>query len=126
MSGGFWRDATARRGPRRRSALAAIRLPRPAGSGYIRSSLSQLDAMPATKRVLYSIRAEVLDRFNAAFKPTQRSKVIERLMLEAIEGREDRVALAAAAIAADEEALTDHRELSDWVDAQSAHAADLG
>ena len=81
--------------------------------------------MPSTKRVLYSIRAEVLDRFNAAFKPTQRSKIIERLMLEAIEGREDRVARAAAAIAADPEASGEHRELSDWVDAQSAHAADL-
>lgn len=92
---------------------------------YIRLSLEQYLAMPTTKRVLYSIQADVLERFNAMYKATQRSKVIEKLMLEAIDSREDRVARAAAAIAADAAAMRDHRETSEWVDAQSAHTANL-
>ena len=92
---------------------------------YIRLSLEQYLAMPTTKRVLYSIQADVLERFNAMYKATQRSKVLEKLMLEAIDSREDRVARAAAAIAADAAAMRDHRETSEWVDAQSAHTANL-
>ena len=72
--------------------------------------------MPMTKRVFYSIRADVLERCNAAFKSTPRSKVIEKLMLEAIISREDRVARAATA-------MRDHEETSVWVDAQSALTA---
>ncbi len=81
--------------------------------------------MPTTKRVLYSIRSDVLERFNAIYKSTQRSKVIESLMLDAINSREDRVARAAAAIAEDAEAMRDHQETSAWVDAQSAHTANM-
>jgi hypothetical protein len=67
----------------------------------------------------------VLERFNAAFKSTQRSKIIEKLMIETITSRWDRVARATAAIAEDAETMRDHQETSAWVDEQSAHTANM-
>jgi len=77
--------------------------------------------MPNAKRVLYTIRADVLERFNSKVRPSQRSKTIERMMLEALQQREDEVVDAAMAIARDPESSEDHQTLSAWVDAQSAH-----
>jgi hypothetical protein len=77
--------------------------------------------MATAKRVLYTIRADVLERFNSKIRPSQRSKTIERMMLEVLQRREDEVVEAAKALAVDPEATEDDRKLSAWVDAQSAH-----
>ena len=47
--------------------------------------------MSATKRVLYSVNSEVASRFNATFKGRDRSRVIERFMVQAIDEREAEV-----------------------------------
>lgn len=76
--------------------------------------------MSATKRVLYSVDTEVAARFNAIFKGRDRSRVIERLMAQAISEREGEV-VAAARLLETDEAFAEYREVSDWVD---THAVD--
>lgn len=74
--------------------------------------------MSATRRAVYSIRSEVLDRFNAAHQGRERSRVIERLMLRALEVEENEIAAAVAQIESDPELAT-YREVSDWADANA-------
>lgn len=74
--------------------------------------------MPSTKRVLYSIHPEVVERFNALFKGRERSRVVERLMLQAINEREAEV-VAAAKLIENDPAFAEYREVSEWVDAQA-------
>ncbi len=74
--------------------------------------------MPATRRAVYSIRADILDRFNAAYQGRERSKMIERMMLRALDAEENDIAAAAAQIEGDPE-LASCRETSDWADANA-------
>ena len=74
--------------------------------------------MPTTKRVLYSIQSEVVSRFNAVFKGRERSRVVEQLMIQAIEARENEVVAAAKLIETDP-AFAQYRQVSEWVDAQA-------
>ena len=74
--------------------------------------------MPTTKRVLYSIHSEVVSRFNTLFKGRDRSRVVERLMIQAIEARENEVVAAAKLIETDP-AFAHYRQVSEWVDAQA-------
>lgn len=74
--------------------------------------------MPATKRAVYSIRTDILDRFNAAYQGRERSKMIERMMLRALDAEENDIAAAAAQIESDPE-LASYRETSDWADANA-------
>lgn len=74
--------------------------------------------MPATKRAVYSIRSDILDRFNAAYQGRERSKMIERMMLRALDAEENEIAAAAAQIESDPE-LASYRETSDWADANA-------
>jgi hypothetical protein len=71
-----------------------------------------------TKRVLYSIQSEVVSRFNAVFKGRDRSRMVEQLMIQAIEARENEVAAAAKLIETDP-AFAHYRQVSEWVDAQA-------
>jgi hypothetical protein len=77
--------------------------------------------MSATKRAVYSIRTDVLDRFNATFHGRERSCVVERMMMRAIEAEEDEIAAAAKQIESDPE-FASVREVSEWAD---AHALDV-
>ena len=77
--------------------------------------------MSTTKRAFYSISADVLEKFNAAYSPRQRRRMIEAFMRDRLKGGEARVIEAARAIAEDPQAAREHEELSKWVDAQSAH-----
>jgi hypothetical protein len=74
--------------------------------------------MTATKRVVYSVDSEVLGRFNAAFHGRERSRMIERLMLRALDAEEDEVAAAAARVENDPE-MAGRRDVSDWADANA-------
>ncbi|MEF3368023.1 hypothetical protein V3H18_15925 [Methylocystis sp. 9N] len=74
--------------------------------------------MPATKRAVYSIRSDILDRFNAAYQGRERSKMIERMMLRVLDAEENEIAAAAAQIESDPE-LASYRETSDWADANA-------
>jgi len=74
--------------------------------------------MSATKRVLYSVNSEVASRFNAMFKGRDRSRVIERLMAQAIDEREAEVVAAAKLLEIDP-AFAEYREISQWTDAQA-------
>jgi hypothetical protein len=74
--------------------------------------------MPTTKRVLYSIHPEILARFNALFKGRERSRVVEQLMLKAINERESEVVAAAKLIGTDP-AFSEYREVSEWADEQA-------
>ncbi len=74
--------------------------------------------MPATKRAVYSIRTDILDRFNAAYQGRERSRMIERMMLRALDAEENDIAAAAAQIEGDPE-LASYRETSDWSDANA-------
>ncbi len=74
--------------------------------------------MSATKRVLYSVDAEVASRFNAMFKGRDRSRVIERFMVQAIDEREAEV-VAAAKLLETDPAFTEYHEVSEWTDAQA-------
>lgn len=74
--------------------------------------------MPPTKRVLYSIDPEVVTRFHAIYKGRERSRAVERLMLQAINEREAEVAAAARLIETDPE-FAEYRKLSAWADAQA-------
>jgi hypothetical protein len=76
--------------------------------------------MSATRRAVYSIRSDILDRFNAAYHGRERSSVVERLMLRALEAEENEIAAVAAQIEDDPD-LASYREVSDWTD---AHAVD--
>jgi hypothetical protein len=74
--------------------------------------------MSATKRVIYSVDAEVASRFNALFKSSQRRRVIERLMIQAIDERESDVVAAARLLESDPD-FAECREISEWTDAQA-------
>ena len=74
--------------------------------------------MPTTKRVLYSIQSEVVSCFNTFFKGRDRSRVVQQLMIQAIEAREDEVVAAAKLIESDP-ALSEYRDVSVWADAQA-------
>ena len=74
--------------------------------------------MPITKRVLYSIHPEVLSRFNALFRGRERSRVVEQLMIKAINEREAEVVAAAKLIETDP-AFSQYQEVSEWADAQA-------
>ncbi|MBI1980457.1 MAG: hypothetical protein HYS63_02615 [Methylocystis sp.] len=73
--------------------------------------------MPTTRRAVYSIRTDILDRLNAAYQGRERSKMIERMMLRAHDAEENDIA-AAAQIEGDPE-LASYRETSDWADANA-------
>src|SRR5271169_4313003 len=72
--------------------------------------------MAQTVRVLYSIRSDVLGRFNNMFKGRQRSRAIGQLMERAIAEREAEVVSAARQIETDPD-FADVRAISDEVDA---------
>jgi len=78
--------------------------------------------MAQTVRVLYSIRPDILGRFNSVFKGRQRSRAIEQLMERAIAEREAEVVSAARRIETDPD-FADVRAISDEVDALSAETA---
>lgn len=74
--------------------------------------------MSSTKRVLYSIHPEVVERFNALFKGRERSRMVEKFMLQAINERAAEVVAAAKLIETDP-AFAEYRDLSEWGDAQA-------
>jgi len=78
--------------------------------------------MGRTARALYSIRPEVLGRFNTLFKGRDRSRAVERLMERAIAEREDEVIAAARLIETDPD-FEEARAISDEVDALAAETA---
>ena len=78
--------------------------------------------MSQTARALYSIRSEVLGRFNTLFKGRERSRTVERLMERAIAEREDEVTAAARLIETDP-AFAEVRAISGEVDALAAETA---
>lgn len=78
--------------------------------------------MTRTIRVLYSIKPELVSRFNAVFKGRDRSRVVERLMERAIEEREAEVVAAVRLIETDPD-FAPVRAVSDDVDALSAEMA---
>jgi hypothetical protein len=71
-----------------------------------------------TKRVLYSIHPEVLTRFNALFKGRDRSRMVEKFMIQAIDSRASEVAAAAKLIETDP-AFSEYAAVSEWADAQA-------
>ena len=81
--------------------------------------------MTQTVRVLYSIRSDILGRFNNMFKGRQRSRAIEQMMERAIAEREAEVVSAALRIETDPD-FADVRAISDEVDALSALAKGAG
>ncbi len=74
--------------------------------------------MPATTRVLYSLNQDVVARFNRIYKGRERSRMVERFMVEAIDARENRVVAAAKLIASDP-AFREYDDVADWADAQA-------
>jgi hypothetical protein len=74
--------------------------------------------MPATTRVLYSLNPDVVARFNRIYKGRERSRVVERFMIDAIDARENEVVAAAKLIASDP-AFREYDEVADWADAQA-------
>ena len=78
--------------------------------------------MQNTIRVLYSIRPDVVERFNQLYKGRARSHAIEALMERAIAEREDEVTSAARLIATDPD-FAGLSEVSSDVDALSADTA---
>ena len=78
--------------------------------------------MTQTVRVLYSIKPELVRRFNVLFKGRERSRVIERLMERAIEEREAEVVAAVRLVETDPD-FAAVRAVSDDVDALSAETA---
>lgn len=74
--------------------------------------------MPTTKRVLYSIHAEVLSRFNALFNGRERSRMVEQFMLQAIDARANEVVAAVKKIESDP-AFSEYHDVSEWADAQA-------
>ena len=73
----------------------------------------------ASKRVVFSIDADVLARFNRLYRPKKRSEIVERLMVQAMEASAAGVGEAAMKIATDP-AYREYDEVCDWTDAQSA------
>jgi transcription initiation factor TFIIIB Brf1 subunit/transcription initiation factor TFIIB len=57
--------------------------------------------MSTVSRAIYTINPEVLNRFNAAFKPRERSKVVERLIRQELDKHERALAEAARRIETD-------------------------
>ena len=80
------------------------------------------NTMSHTVRVLYSIRPELVSRFNAVFKGRERSRVVERLMERAIEERESEVVAAARLVETDPD-FAPVRAVSSDVDALSEDTA---
>jgi hypothetical protein len=78
--------------------------------------------MSRTVRVFYSIRPELVSRFNAVFKGGERSRVVERLMERAIEERESEVVAAVGLVETDPD-FAAARAVSADVDALSADMA---
>jgi hypothetical protein len=74
--------------------------------------------MPATTRVLFSLNPDVVARFNRIYKGRERSRMVERFMIEAIDARENRVVAAAKLIASDP-AFREYDDVADWADAQA-------
>jgi len=70
------------------------------------------------KRVVFSIDADVLARFNRLYRPKQRSEVVERLMIQALEANAAEVGDAAMKIATDP-SYREYDIVSDWADAQA-------
>ena len=76
--------------------------------------------MPGSaKRVVFSIDADILARFNRLYRPKKRSEIVERLMVQSMEANAADVAEAAMKIATDP-AYREYDEVSDWADVQSA------
>lgn len=71
--------------------------------------------MPTASRVIYSIEAELLSRFNAAFAPRERSKVVERLIQTVLDQREHSLIDAARKIESDPQ-MASIRAVSDDID----------
>jgi hypothetical protein len=90
--------------------------------GAIYHCITTANLMAQTVRVLYSIRPEILGRFNSVFKGWQRSRAIEQLMERAIAEREAEVVSAARRIDTDPD-FADVRAISDEVDSLSAETA---
>ena len=80
------------------------------------------NTMSHTVRVLYSIRPELVSRFNAVFKGRERSRVVERLMERAIEERESEVVAAVRLVETDPD-FAPARAVSADVDALSVETA---
>jgi hypothetical protein len=77
--------------------------------------------MSATKRVHYLVASDVAARFNAIFKGRDRNRVIERLMVQAINEREAEVVAAAKLVETDPE-FAECREISAWADRRAVEA----
>ena len=70
------------------------------------------------KRVVFSIDADVLARFNRLYRPKKRSEVVQRLMIQAMEANAAEVVDAAMKIATDP-SYREYDIVSDWADAQA-------
>jgi hypothetical protein len=71
--------------------------------------------MSTPSRAIYSIDPEILKRFNALFKPGERSKVVEQLLRQKIAAQDQQLVDAAKRIESDPR-FTSIREVSDDVD----------
>ena len=72
----------------------------------------------SAKRVVFSIDADVLARFNRLYRPRKRSEIVEKFMVQAMEVNVAELADAAMKIATDP-AYREYDAVSDWADAQS-------
>lgn len=71
--------------------------------------------MSTASRAIYSIDADLLNRFNAMFAPRERSKMVERLIQSALEQREHSLLEAARKIESDPK-FASIRAVSDDID----------
>jgi metal-responsive CopG/Arc/MetJ family transcriptional regulator len=77
--------------------------------------------MAAPKRVVFSIDADILARFDRLYSPKKRSEIVQRLMVQAMEANAAEVAdaaIAAMKIATDP-SYREYDIISDWADAQA-------
>jgi hypothetical protein len=70
------------------------------------------------KRVVFSIDADIVARFNRLYRPEKRSAILERLIVQALEANAADAAEAAMKIAADP-SYREYDAVSDWADAQA-------
>ena len=74
-------------------------------------------------RVIYSIDQDVLSRFNARFSRNERSKVVERLMCQALEEK-DRLLVEAIKRIESDPRFASIREVSDDIDRVAGEAVE--
>jgi len=70
------------------------------------------------KRVVFSIDADIVARFNRLYRPEKRSAIVESLMVRALEADDADATDAAMKIATDP-SYREYDAVSDWADAQA-------